>query len=111
RDVPNPRMRIAFITPTFHTLGPTWRRDSQIVKLAAPQIAGALVANGYHDIRQYDFEVQIFTLEWESPGRLNLRAFFDDAAVDRFLTAGDAVLQEQTDLILETLAVEEADLF
>jgi hypothetical protein len=45
-------MRIAFITPTFHTLGPTWRRDSQIVKLAAPQIAGALVANGYHDIRQ-----------------------------------------------------------
>jgi radical SAM superfamily enzyme YgiQ (UPF0313 family) len=55
--------------------------------------------------------VQIFTLEWESPGRLNLRAFFDDAAVDRFLTAGDAALQEQADLILDTLEVEEADLF
>lgn len=104
-------MRIAFITPTFHTLGPTWRRDSQIVKLAAPQISGALVANGYGDIRQYDFEVQIFKLECASPGRLNLRAFFDDAAVDRFLTSADAALQDQADLILDTLEVEEADLF
>ena len=44
--------------------------------MAAPQIAGALFANGYREIRQYDFEVQIFQLELEHPGRLNLRAFF-----------------------------------
>lgn len=104
-------MRIAFITPSFHTLGPTWRRDPQIVKLAAPQISGALVANGYRDIRQYDFEVQIFKLEYETPGRLNLRAFFDDGAVDRFLQSDDATLREQVNLILDTLEVEEADLF
>lgn len=103
--------RIAFVTPSFHTLGPTWRRDMQIVKLAAPQIAGALFANGYTDIRQYDFEVQIFKLEYESPGRLNLRAFFDDTAVDRFLAADDAALRAQANLILDTLEVEEADLF
>jgi radical SAM superfamily enzyme YgiQ (UPF0313 family) len=104
-------MRIGFITPSFHTLGPTWRRDPQIAKLAAPQICGALAANGYRDIRQYDFEIEIFRLEWESPGTLNLRAFFDDEAVDRFLTAGDPVLYAQATLILDTLAVEEADLF
>src|SRR6185369_14556142 len=98
-------MRIAFITPTFHTLGPTWSRDSQIVKLAAPQICGALYANGYTDIRQYDFEVEIFSLEYELPGRLNLSAFFDDDAVDRFLTSGDAKLGEQVDLILATLQI------
>src|SRR3954469_17038625 len=84
--------RIAFITPSFHTLGPTWRRDLQILKLAAPQIAGALFANGYRDIRQYDFEVQIFQLELEHPGRLDLRAFFDDGAVDRFLTSDEITL-------------------
>lgn len=103
-------MRIAFVTPTFHTLGPTWRRDPQIVKLAAPQICGALFANGYHDLRQYDFEVEIFALERDFPGRLNLRAFFDDAAVDRFLAADDATIREQAGLILDTLRVEEVDL-
>lgn len=106
-----PRRSVAIITPSFHTLGPTWRRDPQIIKLAAPQIAGALFANGYDDIRQYDFEVQIFKLQQESPGRLNLRAFFDDAAIDRFLTADDATLREQVNLILDTLEVEEAGMF
>jgi len=110
-SIPPRRFRTGFITPSFHTLGPTWRKDAQILKLAAPQICGAVFANGYHDIRQYDFEVQIFKLEYESPGRLNLRAFFDDDAVDRFLAADDAALRAQTDLILDTLAVEEADLF
>lgn len=103
--------RIAFITPSFHTLGRIWRRDPQIIKLAAPQISGALYAHGFRNIRQYDFEIQIFKLEYEEPGRLNLRAFFDDAAVDRFLTSDDATLREQGNLILDTLEVEEADLF
>ena len=70
-------MRFAFITPSFHSLGPAWRRDPQIVKLGTPQIAGALFGNGYEDIRQYDFEVEIFDLERTNPGLLNLRAFFD----------------------------------
>jgi radical SAM superfamily enzyme YgiQ (UPF0313 family) len=104
-------MRIAFVTPTFHTLGPTRRRDPQIIKLAAPQICGALYANGYQNLRQYDFEIQLFDLERESPGRLNLRTFFDDVAVDRFLTSDDAAIRDQGNLILESLNVEEADLF
>ncbi len=104
-------MRIGFITPSFHTLGATWRRDPQVAKLAAPQICGALFANGHQDIRQYDFEVQIFRLEAESPGRLNLHVFFDDAAVDRFLTSDDAAIRTQANLILDTLGVAEADLF
>ncbi len=103
--------RVAFLTPSFQTLGPTWRRDPQILKLAAPQICGALYANGHRALRQYDFEVQIFKLEYEQPGRLNLRAFFDDASVDRFLTRDDVTLRQQSNLILDTLEVEEADLF
>lgn len=105
------RLRVGFVIPSFHTLGRTWRRDPQIIKLAAPQISGALVANGYDAIRHYDFENQIFQLELESPGRLDLRAFFDDEAVDRFLGADDATLRAQANLILDTLQVEEADLF
>jgi len=104
-------MRIGFITPSFHTLGPTWRRDPQVVKLAAPQICGSLFAHGYRDIRQYDFEIQIFALEYESPGRLNLQRFFDDTAVERFLASDDGVLRDQANLILDMLAIEEADLF
>jgi len=103
--------RIAFITPSFQTLGPTWRRDPQIIKLAAPQICGGLFAQGYRNLRQYDFEVQIFALEHDSPGRLDLRAFFDDTAVDRFLSGDDATLRDQANLILDTLEVDEADLF
>ena len=103
-------LRVGLITPSFHTLGRTWRRDPQILKLAVPQICGALFANGYHNLRQYDFEIQIFKLEYESPGRLNLRAFFDDAAVDRFIASDDSALRDQACLILDTLEVEEADL-
>ncbi len=104
-------LRIAFITPSFHTLGPTWRRDPQILKLATPQISGALVANGYTRVRQYDFEVEIFAVEADTPGRIDLRVFFDDAAVDRFLTDDDPTIRAQSNLILDTLRVEEADLF
>ncbi len=103
--------RIGFVIPSFHTLGRTWRRDPQIIKLAAPQISGALVANGYDQIRHYDFENQIFQLELDSPGRLDLRAFFDDEAIDRFLSGDDAALREQAVLILDTLEVEEAELY
>lgn len=103
--------RIGFVIPSFHTLGRTWRRDPQIIKLAAPQISGALAANGYHNIRHYDFENQIFQLELDSPGRLDLRAFFDDEAVDRFLADDDPTLRAQANLILDTLEVEEADIY
>lgn len=105
------RSRVGFFTPSFHTLGRNWRRDTQIVKLAAPQISGALFANGYRNLRQYDFEVQIFELEMARPGVLDLKVFFDDAAVDRFLAADDIALRHQTELILDTLEVEKADLF
>ena len=50
--------RIAFITPSFHTLGPTWRRDPQIIKLATPQISGALIANGYQRTMPCPFKSQ-----------------------------------------------------
>lgn len=105
-------MRIAFVTPTLHTLGPIWRRDPQIVKLAAPTLAGAMRAHGYEQLRQYDFEIQIFELEEKQPGLLNLRAFFDDVAVDRFIGGDDhCEVARQTNLILDTLEVEEADVF
>ena len=104
-------MRVAFFTPTFHTLAPTWRRDMQVVKLAAPQIAGALYANGIEDLRQYDFEVEIFELERTRPGTLNLRVYFDDANVDRFLQDDHPEIRAQTQLILDTFGVEEADVF
>ncbi len=104
-------MRVAFVTPTFHTLAPTWRRDPQIVKLAAPQISGALYANGIEVIRQYDFEVEIFDMERRQPGRLNLRAFFDDANVDAYLQGDHAEVRAQSELILDAFEVEEADLF
>lgn len=105
-------MRIAFITPTLHTLGPIWRRDPQIVKLAAPVLAGAMRAHGYENLRQYDFEIQIFDMEEREPGRLNLQAFFDDAAVDAFIGGDDECeVARQTNLILDTLEVEEADVF
>jgi hypothetical protein len=77
-------MRIAFIIDVPHLRADVATRQPDRQAPAAPQIAGALVANGYHDIRQYDFEVQILRLEWESPGRLNLRAFFDDAPSTAF---------------------------
>ena len=105
-------MRIGFITPTLHTLGPRWQRDPQIVKLAVPTISGYLYEHGYHDIRQYDFEVEIFELEAKEPGRLNLKVFFDDDNVDSYLR-GDEVpeIDAQVELILSTLEVEEADVY
>jgi len=104
-------MKVAFITPTFHTLAPTWRRDPQIVKLATPQIAGALFANGLEDLRQYDFEVQVFDLERSKPGTLDLRVFFDDTNVDAFLQSDHSPIRHQANLILDTLGVEAADLY
>jgi radical SAM superfamily enzyme YgiQ (UPF0313 family) len=104
-------MRVGFFTPTFHTLAPTWRRDPQIVKLAAPTICGALAANGFEDLRQYDFEVEVFDLEREQPGRLNLRVFFDDANVEAFLRDDHPEIRAQVELLLHVLEVEEADLF
>lgn len=104
-------MRVGFFTPTFHTLAPTWRRDPQIVKLAAPTICGALAANGFEDLRQYDFEVQVFDLERAEPGRLNLRVFFDDANVEAFLRDDHPEIRAQVELLLHVLEVEEADLF
>ncbi len=104
-------MRVAFITPTLHSLGPRWYADPQIVKLGAPTIAGFLQAKGYDRLRQYDFEVQVFDLEAADPGALDLRSFFDDAAVDRFLGSDDPILRGQTELLLDTLRIEEADVF
>ncbi|MBR57933.1 MAG: hypothetical protein CMH54_07725 [Myxococcales bacterium] len=103
--------RIAFITPSLFTLAPTWRRDPQIVKLAAPTLSGFLQTHGYEDIRQYDFEVQVFDLQREQPEELDLTVFFDDDAVDRFLKDDDPVLRKHTERICDTLEIEEADLF
>ena len=110
---PSPKrgMRVAFITPTLHSLGQRWQADPQIVKLGAPTIAGFLHARGYSDLRQYDFEVEVFELESRDPGRLNLEAFFDDEAVDRFLTGDDETIRDQAELIVDALGVEEADIF
>jgi hypothetical protein len=105
-------MRIAFVTPTLHTLGPNWRRDPQVVKLAAPTLSGALRSQGYTDLRQYDFEVQVFALEERQPGLLNLRAFFDDAPVDAYMRGEPGTeVEAQVELILDALEIDEADLF
>jgi len=105
-------MRIGFITPTLHTLGPRWQRDPQIVKLAVPTISGYLYEHGYREIRQYDFEVEIFDLEAKEPGRLNLRVFFDDDDVNAYVQGEDKPeIEAQVELILHTLEVEEADVY
>lgn len=104
-------MRIAFITPSLHTLGKSWMRDPQMVKLAAPALSGFLWDNGFTDLRQYDFEVEVFELEKNEPGLLDLRVFFDDADVDEFLQDDNPDIRFHTELIVDTLGIEEAKLF
>lgn len=105
-------LRIAFVTPTLHTLGPRWRRDPQIVKLAGPTLCGFLYSRGYEHIRQYDFEVQVFQREEEAPGSFPLELYVDDARVDAFLRGEDEpAIRALTERILDALEVEEADLF
>lgn len=106
-------LRIGFITPSLHITAPRWRwrRDPQIVKLGAPTVAGFLYDRGYHDIRLYDFEVQVFDLDEREPGRVDLTLFFDQERVGRFLAGDEPVLREQVELLLGALDVQEADLF
>jgi radical SAM superfamily enzyme YgiQ (UPF0313 family) len=88
-----------------------WRRDPQIVKLATPTLSGFMRAHGYDQIRQYDFEVQVFNLEDTDPGRLNLTVFFDDIKVDEFLTKDNSEIREQAELICDALEIEEAEIY
>jgi radical SAM superfamily enzyme YgiQ (UPF0313 family) len=104
-------MRIAFITPSLFSLAPMWRSDPQIVKLATPTLSGFMRAHGYDQIRQYDFEVQVFNLEDTHPGQLNLTTFFDDVKVDEFLTSDNAQVRKQAELICDALEIEEAELY
>jgi radical SAM superfamily enzyme YgiQ (UPF0313 family) len=104
-------MRIAFISPSLYTLLPWWKNDPQIIKLAVPSISGYLYSSGYKNIRQYDFELEIFNLERKIPGKLNLRLFYDDKSVDRFLISDDAEVRSQTELICDTLNIDDADIF
>ena len=106
-------LRIAFITPSLQLLDTRWMwtRDPQIIKLGAPTVAGHLRQRGFERLRLYDFEVQIFDQERAEPGSIDLRPFFDDDRVDAFLHGDEPVLRRQTELYLDLLAVEEADLF
>ena len=104
-------MRFAFITPTLHSLGKRWRSDPQIIKLGVPTLSGYLYARGFKDIRQYDFEVEVLDEELRNPGRVNLRAFFDDQAVDRYLKDSDDVIAQQVDLLFDLFDIQEADVF
>ena len=104
-------MRIGFITPSLFCLAPRWQRDPQIVKLAVPTLSGFLRAHGYEDIRQYDFEVQVFDLMRDDPDRLDLTIYFDDTKVDAFLTDDHPQVRAQSELLVDTLEMEEADVF
>ena len=104
-------MKIGFITPSLHTLSSRWREDPQIVKLAVPTLSGYLHERGYTDIRQYDFELQLADLERSAPGAIDLRHYFDDTAVDRFLGGSDAELGPELERMLAALEVEPAELF
>lgn len=103
-------MRIAFLTPTFHTLQPAWWRFPQIVKLAAPTLAGTLVEHGFTDLRQHDFEVRGFDALRADPRTVDFAPFFDDALVDAFLAGGGDFVRAQAERVLELMDVEAADL-
>lgn len=90
---------------------PGWWRFPQIVKLAAPTLAGYLREHGVADLSLHDFEVQGFDALRRDPQRFRFEQFFDDARVDRDLAAGEGGLLEQAEQILHLLEVREADLY
>ena len=104
-------MRLAFLTPSLGLLSSRWQTQTQMVKLAAPTLSGALHAHGYRDIRHYDLELACYELESRAPGRLRLGVFRDDAGVDLFLRRGQGEAREQAELLCGLCGLEEADLF
>jgi len=78
-------MRVAFVIPSFHTRERDWWRFPQIIKLAAPTLAGYLADHGYRDLAHHDFEVQGFDAFRASPRAFDLTLVDDDARVDAFL--------------------------
>ena len=104
-------MRVAFVTPSFHTREPGWWRFPQVVKLAAPTLAGYLVECGFTDLAQHDFEVGGFAAVAADPDAVDFTVFHDDALVDAFLGPGEVRVRSQAERVLELLQVGPADVF
>jgi radical SAM superfamily enzyme YgiQ (UPF0313 family) len=104
-------MRIAFLTPSFHTLEPGWWRFPQVIKLAAPTLAGYLREHGFTDLTEHDFEVRGFDALRADPRAVSFTPFFDDAAVDGFLAGGEPFVRAQAERVLELMEVGAADLY
>lgn len=98
-------MRVAFVTPSFHTREPGWWRFPQVVKLAAPTLSGYLVACGFTDLAQYDFETAGFQAALADPGALTFAPFYDDARVDAFLASDEVEVGAQAERVLELMGV------
>ena len=105
------------------------RDDNAVARLPRPELAAesagreARSAVGvrlslrerYREIRQYDYENRLHDLALARPGKIDLRIFADTDAVRAYLADPSPHAQSRigvtTELIVDTLEIEEADLF
>jgi radical SAM superfamily enzyme YgiQ (UPF0313 family) len=108
-------MRITFLEINKEFTSPAFAVERKAVKLAIPTITGYLSLFGYDQIRHYDFEIEPFAYELAHPGAFDLNAFRNEDLVTDFMQPVPSELSQsirnQVELFVQTLAVEEAELF
>jgi radical SAM superfamily enzyme YgiQ (UPF0313 family) len=104
-------IRIGFIALNLDITDPTFTEDRQALKLAVPSISGYLFDAGYENIRQYDFEVEPLRVEHAKAGSFPFDLLFDDQRVDAFLTGNEPGIRSMVCLALDSMQVDEADVF